>query len=165
MTGDAFSSTHPLLPPTSEESRIAWLRLLRSRRVGISTFYRLMAEHGAAEPALAALPALARAAGIEDYTTCPEGVVRAELAAGRAARARLICRGDPDYPARLDDLADAPPMLWMIGAPALLSRPAVALVGARNASSLGLRMARAIARGLGEAGVVVVSGLARGIDA
>ena len=65
MAADTQSSTHPLLPPTSEDDRLGWLRLLRSHRVGVSTFYRLMAEHGTAEAALAALPDVARAAGIE----------------------------------------------------------------------------------------------------
>ena len=165
MAADTQSSTHPLLPPTSEDVRFDWLRLLRSRRVGISTFYRLMAAHGSAAAALAALPDIAAAAGVSGYETCPEGVVAAELKAGRQARARLLCRGDPDYPAALLDLEDAPPLLWAMGEAGVTSRPMVALVGARNASSLGLRMAKSLARGLGEAGCVVVSGLARGIDA
>ncbi|MFZ5961883.1 DNA-processing protein DprA [Thalassococcus sp. BH17M4-6] len=164
MTGQANSSTHPLLPPTSEDDRLDWLRLLRSRRVGVSTFYRLMADHGTARAALAALPEVAAAAGVEGYKICPEGVVLAEWKSARMARARLICRGEAGYPTALADLADAPPMLWAVGDPALLMRPMVALVGARNASSLGTRMARALAQGLGEAGFVIVSGLARGID-
>lgn len=152
-------------PPTTEEDRFAWLRLLRSRRVGVSTFYRLMSEHGSAQAALAALPEVARAAGLDRYETCPEAVIAAELNAARAAGARLLCIGAADYPAALADIADAPPLLWAVGDTGLLSRPMVALVGARNASSLGTRMARALARELGEQGLVVVSGLARGIDA
>ncbi|MFP4240141.1 MAG: DNA-processing protein DprA [Rhodosalinus sp.] len=165
MPDTRFSSTHPLLPPTTEEDRVSWLRLLRSRRVGPTTFHRLMAEHGSAEAALEALPGIAAAAGVADYRPCPEGVARAELRAGREAGAQLICRGDPHWPAALDEMADAPPLFWALGHPRLLDRPAVALVGARNASSLGTRMSRALARGLGEAGFAVVSGLARGIDA
>jgi DNA processing protein len=124
-----------------------------------------MGEHGSAEAALAALPGVARAAGVEDYRPCPAGVAEAELAAGRAAGARLLLHGRPGYPAALLDLPDAPPALWALGDPGLLARPALALVGARNASSLGLRMARALARDLGAAGQVIVSGLARGVDA
>ncbi|MWD27667.1 DNA-protecting protein DprA [Aquicoccus sp. SCR17] len=165
MDGQKVSSTHPLLPPTTEDARSSWLRLLRSRRVGTATFYRLMAEHGSAEAALAALPEVARAAGVDDYRPCPEGVVRAEMRAARDAGATLICRGDAAYPAALTDLSDAPPCLWALGDLSVLDRPAVALVGARNASSLGTRMARSLASGLGQAGQVVVSGLARGIDA
>jgi DNA processing protein len=73
-------------------------------------------------------------------------------------------QGSATYPALLDDLDDAPPFLWVIGDPSLLSRPMISIVGARNASSLGTRMARGLARDLGAAGYVVVSGLARGID-
>lgn len=163
--GPTVSSTHPLLPPTTEDDRLSWLRLLRSRRVGTSTFYRLMAEHGSAAAALEALPEVARAAGVVDYTPCPPGVVRAEVKAADRAGARLICRGTPEYPAALEDLEDAPPCLWVLGDPSHLARPAVALVGARNASSLGTRMARALSGGMAEAGFTVVSGLARGIDA
>ncbi len=160
------SSTHPPLPPTTEDDRASWLRLLRSRRVGPSTFYRLLAEHGSAQAALAALPDVAAAAGVTDYSPCPEGVVGAELKAARAAGAHMICVGDPAYPPLLQQISDAPPILWAIGDPAVLTRtaPMLALVGARNASSLGLRTARSLATDLGARGHVIVSGLARGID-
>ena len=159
------SSTHPPLPPTPEDEQFSRLRLLRSRRVGISTYKRLLTEHGTAQNALAALPEVARAAGVPDYRICPEGVVLAELKAARACGAQLLFFDVPPYPASLSDLPDAPPFLWTIGDTSLLSRPMISLVGARNASSLGTRMARALARDLGAAGYVVVSGLARGIDA
>ncbi|MGH1415010.1 MAG: DNA-processing protein DprA [Pelagimonas sp.] len=164
MRDNSYSSTHPPLPPTTEDVRVSWLRLLRSRRVGISTFWRLLSEHGSAQNALDALPDVARSAGVQRYEVCPEGVVHAELKAGRMRGAQLICHGDPNYPADLAELSDAPPMLWVVGDPAALTRPMVALVGARNASSLGLRMARSLSGGLGAAGYQVVSGLARGID-
>ncbi len=142
-----------------------WLQLIRSRRIGPATFYRMLADHGGVEAALAALPGIAKAAGVEGYEICPHGVVKHELAQGRAAKARLLVHGGPGYPAALMDVADAPPVLWAQGDISLLARPMVALVGARNASSLGLRMARKLAEALGGAGQVVVSGLARGIDA
>lgn len=164
MTDAIHSSTHPLLPPTSEDDRLDWLRLLRSRRVGTSTFYRVMAEYGSAAAALAALPGIARNAGLDRYAPCSIDAARRERDAGRALGARLICRGEAEYPAALADLADAPPLLWARGDTGLLARPMIALVGARNASSLGTRMARALAHDLGEAGFVVVSGLARGVD-
>ncbi len=165
MAAKGSSSTHPPLPPSTEEGLLDWLRLLRSRRVGVTTFWRLIEEHGSARAALAALPAVARAAGVDDYAPCPEGVARAELAAGHRAGARLLRKGDPDWPLALSDLPDAPPLLWVRGQSDLLTRPMVALVGARNASSLGLRMARSLAADLSQAGFVIVSGLARGIDA
>ena len=165
MTGTQLSSTHPPLHPTAEEDLVSRLRLLRSRRVGVATYHRLLAEHGSAEQALKELPKVAKSAGVNDYAICPEGVVMAELKAGRAAGARLLCEGTPDYPAALADVSGAPPLLWAIGNVALLKRPMIALVGARNASSLGTRMAKRLAEELSDKGFSIVSGLARGIDA
>jgi len=164
MPGDIHPSTHPPLPPTTEDDRVAWLRLLRSRRVGPTTFHRLLAEHGSAAAALEVLPEVAQAAGVTDYTPCPSGVAEAELRAARAAGAVMLTFQDTTYPAALRDLADAPPVLWVMGNAGVLERPMIALVGARNASSLGTRMARSLASDLSEAGYVVVSGLARGVD-
>ena len=164
MSAQTQSSTHPILPPTTEDDRVNWLRLLRSRRVGIATFYRLLAEHGNATDALAALPQLAINAGLSKYTACTFEQAQREMHAGAQIGAKLICRGDTLYPELLSHISDAPPMLWMRGNPSALSRPMIALVGARNASSLGTRMARALATELAEAGYVIVSGLARGID-
>ncbi len=141
------------------------LRLIRSRRVGPVTFHRLVSEHGSASAALTALPDIAREVGVEGYSVCPVEVAEHELTLGRLAGAQLLAHDGPGYPDGMRDLPDAPPLLWARGDVALLSRPLVAMVGARNASSLGLRMARRLAETLGEAGLVVVSGLARGIDA
>ena len=148
----------------AEDDRLDRLRLVRSRRVGAVTFHRLIAEHGSAGAALAALPAIAQAAGVQGYEACPPGVVLAELKQGRALGARLLVHGEPDYPAALADVSDAPPILWVLGDAGLLARPMIGMVGARNASSLGVRMARRLGQGLSEAGFTVVSGLARGID-
>ncbi len=164
MTEEQLSSNHPPLPPTTEEDRFSWLRLLRSRKVGPATFRRLLREHGSAQNALAALPEMARAAGIEGYEICPPGVIEAELKAAKAAKARLLCLGAADFPSELTNLTDAPPLLWAIGDTTVLNRPILAIVGARNCSSLGARMSRGLARELGEKGFVIVSGLARGID-
>ncbi len=164
MTEEQLSSNHPTLPPTTEEDRFSWLRLLRSRKVGPATFRRLMREHGSAQNALAALPEMARAAGIEGYEICPPGVIEAELKAAKAANARLLCLGAADFPSALNNLNDAPPILWAMGDASLLHRPSIAMVGARNCSSLGARMARGLAADLGQQGYTIVSGLARGID-
>jgi DNA processing protein len=147
-----------------EEDPALWLQLIRSRRIGPATFHRLLAEHGSAEAALAALPEVARAAGVENYAPCPMGVVRAEMNQGKAAGARMLMWGGAGYPTALAEISDAPPVIWAQGDVGLLARQAVAVVGARNASSLGLRMARRMGEGLGAAGMVVVSGLARGVD-
>ena len=152
-------------PQVTADDRMDRLRLLRSRRVGAVTYHRLLAEHGSAHAALAALPAIARAAGVDGYEICPASVVDAEMSRGRALGARLLVHGEAEYPRALMDLSDAPPLLWALGDTALLNQPSVAMVGARNASSLGVRMARRLALGLAEAGFTIVSGLARGIDA
>ncbi len=165
MTEQDDSSHPPLHYRTGEDDTVDQLRLLRSRRVGIATYRRLLAEHGSAAAALAALPQVAKAAGVSDYRICPQGVVHAELKAGKTAGAQLLTEASPDYPAALRDISDAPPLIWALGDTALLQKPMVALVGARNASSLGTRMAKRMAGDLSAEGYVVVSGLARGIDA
>ncbi|SLN49393.1 DNA-processing protein DprA [Pseudooctadecabacter jejudonensis] len=165
MTSKRPSSTHPPLPPTTEDDRVDHLRLLRSRRVGPVTYRRLLAEHGTAQAALAALPDIAKAAGVPNYEVCPEGVVLAELKAGHRTKARLLFQGDADFPHALTEVDDAPVALWATGRVELLNTPKVALIGARNASSLGTRMAAKLAQEVGEAGFTIVSGLARGIDA
>ncbi len=165
MTGTHTSSNHPPLLPTMEDDLASRLRLLRSRRVGVATYRRLLAEHGSAADALRELPKVANAAGVSDYKVCPEGVVAAELKAGKAAGAALIAEGTSRYPKALADIADSPPLFWALGDISLLQRQMIALVGARNASSLGTRMAKRLAEDLTKAGFVVVSGLARGIDA
>ncbi len=124
-----------------------------------------MDEHGTAEAALAALPAMAAAAHVDRYAPCSEAAAEAEATAAARAGAAAIWLGDPLYPEALAQLSDAPPLLWCRGDPALLTAPCVAIVGARAASSLGERMARRLAGTLAEAGITVVSGLARGIDA
>lgn len=158
---------HHSSPPGTEDACLAWLRLIRSPRVGPSTFARLMAEHGTAEAALDALPGIAAASGVAEYAPCPPDAARREWERGHRAGARALFLGQPAYPPALAAIDDPPPVLWALGRAAnqaLLARPAVALVGARNASALGLRMARALAGGLGARGLVTVSGLARGID-
>jgi DNA processing protein len=124
----------------------------------------LITEHGSARNALRALPDVARSAGVTSYQICPVGVIEAELRAARGTGAFLLTDDSPDYPSTLNEIPDAPPLLWCMGRRELLHRPMVALVGARNASSLGTRMAKALASDLSDAGIVVVSGLARGID-
>lgn len=165
MAKDLFSSHPPFTPPTTEEDRLFWLRLIRSPRVGPATFHRLMAEHGTAEAALAALPRIARDAGVAEYTPCTPDAATAEIDLARAKGARMLCYGSDAYPATLANITDPPPLLWCMGRRAPILQSMVALVGARNASSLGTRMARMLAEGLGQAGITVVSGLARGVDA
>jgi DNA processing protein len=165
MTAPASSKIPPEALPRSDAARLDWLRLVRSARVGPVTFIRLIREHGSAAAALEALPAMAAAAGAAGYVPASRGSVEAEWRAAEAAGARPLLLGAADYPPLLATIGDPPPLLWAMGDPALAARPAVALVGARNASALGVRMASQLARELGAMGIVVASGLARGIDA
>jgi len=155
----------PTALPRSTDAMLDWLQLIRSRRVGPATFIRLMREHGSARGALEALPAIASAAGVRSYAPAPRHEIEAEWRAAEDAGALPLLLCGPGYPARLATIPDPPPLLWALGDPALMAKPAVALVGARNASALGRRMASRLARELGAAGLVVTSGLARGIDA
>ncbi|MBX9616643.1 MAG: DNA-processing protein DprA [Caulobacteraceae bacterium] len=147
-----------------EEERFARLRLARADRVGPVTFRQLLDRFGSATAALAALPDLIRKGGDHGYTLPPEEQIEAELAAGATAGATLIVLGDTGYPPPLAVLDPPPPLLWTRGDIALLSRETLAVVGARIASAGGQRIARGLASALGEAGYVVASGLARGID-
>jgi DNA processing protein len=151
--------------PRTEGEQIAWLRLIRSRRVGPATFIRLIREHGGAPAALAALPSLAAASGVAGYAPASRAASEAEWEAARAAGARPLFLGAPGYPPLLATIQDPPPLLWALGRTELAARPAIALVGARNASAVGCRMAARLARDLGARGHVIASGLARGIDA
>ena len=151
-------------PSADEAERFARLRLARTERVGPVAFSQLMQRYGTAREALAALPDLARRGGGGGQALPDEGLIQAELDAGEAAGARLLLLGDPDYPPQLAALDSPPPLLWTRGDAALLSRDSLAIVGARIASAGGQRIARGLAAGLGQAGFVVVSGLARGID-
>lgn len=148
------------------EQRLAWLRLIRSENVGPVTFRTLINRFGGAEAALEALPDLARRGGsaralriasIED--------AEAEMAQAERLGARFVCLGEPDYPALLRAADGSPPVIAIMGKAEQLNRPSVAIVGARNASLAGIKFAKHIASELGRAGFVIVSGVARGIDA
>lgn len=152
--------------PRDADGRRDWLRLLRSENVGPVTFIRLLRRFRSARAALDALPHLAAKGGRRDIRMATADEAAAELAAGEALGAQLICLGSPDYSRLLAQIDGPPPALWVRGAGAAVAQEnAVAIVGARNASALGRRFADALARDLVDADVTVVSGLARGIDA
>jgi DNA processing protein len=90
MAEQQVSSTHPLPHPNTEDDRLVWLRLLRSHRVGISTFFKLMAEHGCAKLALEMLPEIAQQAGMKNYVACSVDRVEDEMRASALAQAKLI---------------------------------------------------------------------------
>jgi DNA processing protein len=150
----------------SDEQRIDWLRLIRTPNIGPRTFRSLLNHFGGARAALATLPSLARRGGASGAPQiCPREDAVREIALAHKLGVTFVALNEPDYPARLQMIDDAPPLVAIRGNAAALARPMVAMVGSRNASGAGLKFTQMIARELGEAGFVVVSGLARGIDA
>lgn len=147
----------------SQEEAFARIRLLRSPNIGPVSYRQLLRRFGTAQAALAALPDLA-ARGGGQYRIAPEARVADEAAAVRATGARYLFHDGADYPALLAELDSAPPIMTARGDLALAARPCVAIVGARNASAAAVKLARQFAGELAEAGFVVASGLARGID-
>jgi DNA processing protein len=149
----------------TDAQRVEWLRLIRSDNVGPRTFRSLLHHFGSARAALDRLPDLARRGGAaRPGRICSEDDAAAELAASKRLGVALLAAGEAGYPPRLATLDDAPPLLGVRGARAALMRPVIAIVGSRNASGAGLKFAGQLARDLGDAGFLVASGLARGID-
>lgn len=156
----------PAGPSLSDRQRLHWLRLIRTENVGPVSFRGLINRFGSAEAALAALPELALAGGAARLSRIPsEAEAEREMEAARRFGARFVAVGEPDYPPMLRRMDAPPPLIAIKGKAAVFQPPAVAIVGARNASALGARMARLLAAGLGREGYAIVSGLARGIDA
>ncbi|CAN5186822.1 DNA-processing protein DprA [soil metagenome] len=151
--------------PLADPERIARLTLARADRVGPVSFRDLLTRFGSAERALEALPAMVRRGGSAGYALPAESRIAEELERGERGGARLMVLGDVDYPPALAAVDPPPPVLWTLGNTALLARESLAIVGARIASAGGQRIARGLALSLGQAGFVVVSGRARGIDA
>ena len=147
-----------------ERERLEWLRLFRSRGVGPQTFGQLLARFGTAGAALEGAAEAARAAGRKGLVVADADEVAKEAARAGRLGVRFIGSCEPAYPAALRAIPDPPPVIGVRGDASLLARDGVAIVGARNASAAGRRVAGDLAQGLGAAGFVVVSGLARGID-
>ncbi len=149
----------------SDEERTDWLRLSRTPQIGPITFFTLMTRYGSAAAAIAALPGLAERAGrIRAPAVPPIGEIRREMERAEKLGLRHVAACEPDYPEALAAIEDAPPVIAAGRDLSLFQRPSVAIVGARNASLNGRQIAAKLARDLSEAGLVVVSGLARGID-
>ncbi len=156
--------TRPM-PALNAQERIDWLQLIRTPNIGPITFHQLVGRHGSAAAALAALPELSTKAGRRrPLIAADRNAAEAELAAADKSGVRIIASCEDAYPALLREIADPPPLIFLRGHSALFEKPAIAIIGARNASGVGRKMARSLAADLGEAGIIVVSGLARGID-
>jgi DNA processing protein len=146
-------------------ARLDWLRLARTENVGPVTFAHLIDRYGDPAGALAALPELARRGGRATAPRTPTvSEAERELDGGERLGARMMAGCEDDFPSLLAAIDPPPPLIWARGRSELLARPGVAIVGARIASAAGQRFARGLAKDLGEAGYVVVSGMARGVD-
>jgi DNA processing protein len=151
--------------PLDDDERFSRLRLARTPQVGPVAFAQLLQRYGSAAAALDALPGLIARSATRASALPSSDQIRAELEDGARIGARLIVLGDPGFPPALAMADPAPPVLWVRGDAGLLLREAVGVVGARIASAGGQRIARGLAEGLGQAGYVIVSGMARGVDA
>lgn len=155
----------PAAEGLSAREQAARLRLALTQHVGPITFRQLLARFGSGAAALKALPDLAARGGLRGrLKVFPEAEAEQAFAAMKALGGFFIFFGDPAYPGPLAAIEDAPPFLTARGNPHLLAKNALAIVGARNASANGRKMSEQVARALGQSGLVIVSGLARGID-
>ncbi len=148
----------------TDDQRIDWLRLIRADNVGPRTFRTLINQFGGAGPAVRLLPELARRGGRSILNIPSREDALREIEDASRMGVRYVALGEAEYPKLLREIDDPPPLLAMRGHDEIFSRPAIALVGARNASIAGTRFAAQLAREFGEAGFIVISGLARGID-
>jgi DNA processing protein len=154
----------PLKRTLNDAERRAWIRLARTESIGPSTFAALIERFRDPRAALDAAPRLARSGGGQlGMPTDAEAAREIEMAA--ALSGRIIASVEPEFPAGLAAMEPPPPLILVLGNSAVLAREMVAVVGARNASGQGIKFARRMAEDLGTAGLVVASGLARGIDA
>jgi DNA processing protein len=158
-------TTPAVIPVFTDEQRFDWLRLSRTEGVGPKTFQSLINQFGGAADAIRNLPELSFRKTGRRIAPASEESIRKELDAARALGARFLARGERGYPRHLAQIDAAPPVIAVLGPLDLNSRAAVAIVGSRNASLAGLKMAEKLAEGLGRHGYAIASGLARGIDA
>ena len=154
-----------LMPSLSEKERADWLQLIRSPGIGPITFYRLLERFGDAQKALSGLPSLASKTGrAKPIRIADRDVIEREMARIKKHNGRFIASCEPEYPGRLKNIPDPPPVICVRGHTHLFENPAIAIIGARNASNVGRTLARKIAHDLSSEGFVIISGLARGID-
>ncbi|MGO8952252.1 MAG: DNA-processing protein DprA [Rhodomicrobium sp.] len=149
-----------------ESAKRAWLRLIRTPHIGGVTFWELLGHFGSAEAALEALPEFAKhGSRIKPRSIPTPASIESELEKAASAGLTLVAAGEPGYPPLLARVEVPPPLLYIKGQPGIWSRPPLAVVGSRHASAAGLKFAAEISSALGRRGFLIVSGLARGIDA
>ncbi len=161
---DLFAAAPGPVITFDDEERLACLRLTRSSQIGPVTFRELIAHFGSGRAALAAVPALSRRTG-RSIRLCPAEDAEAELLAADRMGARPVFSIEPGYPYALAAIDAPPPLVYIKGRAELLAGPCIAIVGSRHASAAGMKVSRLFARELASNGFVIVSGLARGIDA
>lgn len=151
--------------PLSDEERLDWVQLIRTPQIGPVTFYRLVRKFGTAGKALEMLPEFSRRSGRKSpLIPSDRSAAAAEIKHAWRQGVIILAACEPEYPAALLAISDPPPILFARGHISLFEKPAIAIIGARNASGIGRKIARQLAQDLGETGMVIVSGLARGID-
>ncbi|HAU28797.1 MAG TPA: DNA-protecting protein DprA [Rhodospirillaceae bacterium] len=151
--------------PLPRDEKVQWIRLFRTENVGPVTFAWLISTYKTASAAIDALPQLSRRGGrSRPLNAISRAAAERELEWAEKRGIRIIASCEPDYPVLLSHISDAPPLLAIMGNPGLLGQPCISIVGSRNASLAGNRLAQQFAREIGAAGCTVVSGLARGID-
>jgi len=151
--------------PISSTERRDRLRLIRTESIGPVTWRELVNHFGSAQDTIEALPEFAGRAGKRNIKISSVADAEKELEQLATLNARTVTLGEPDYPSALAAIDDAPPVLSVRGNPAALARTGIAVVGARNASTNGRRIAETLASELSaDPGIMIVSGLARGID-
>jgi len=165
LDNQAQQKTLKNLTIPNDDDILDWIRLLRSENVGALTFHRLIKRHGSARAALKALPEMARQGGRrEPLRLCTLEEATSELDEAKNAGVHIILSSETRYSRNLSHLDAPPPLLFAKGNLDLLNAPTFAIVGARNASLAGKRLAEKIAKELGTSGWIIASGLARGID-
>ena len=152
-----------MTPPKNET--LDWLRLFRSQNVGPVTFYKLMERFGTAKAALDALPDMAKRGGAKSFKAFPKADAERELEGLDKLGGQMLTRTHEHFPPLLSQVEDGPPLISVLGHTHLLKKRAISVVGARNASLNGKNFARRISADLGAAGLCIVSGMARGLDA
>lgn len=151
--------------PLSQQERIDWLRLARTPQVGPITFRDLLRRFSTPTEALLFLPELSSRGGRKKpLVPAPTKQIEKEFKALEKLGGQFITLCEPDYPEALASIDDAPPVIAVRGNVDLLHKESIGIVGARNASLSGRKMAERLAGDLGEHGYVIASGLARGID-
>src|SRR5215469_15346751 len=153
-----------MTPVLNRTEKLAWLRLARTPQIGPVTFANLVGRFGTAMRAVEEAPRLAERGGAKNFILPPKEDAARELDLLEAIGGRMIASCEVEFPPGLKALTPLPPVVSIFGQSHLLQREMIAVVGARNASALARKFAWTLARELGEAGLVVVSGLARGID-